>query len=497
MGGVDEEHFLRVQTANGVTVVSPVTKIIVPNGSLTDNGGGSILLTFGGGGGSQTPWASDINANGYFINDSSGKHSIGPDVRGLYNELGGLILTWGSTSSTQAGFNDVSGNLSADITHRILYDSFITGSLNYQSRNLLNENGVADVSWDSNSGLNSLYVKQDANTYAINSLGNSFFSGTVRVGGLSIDMASYNGSYPASLYFDSYYDYGTDTSVMQLNAQGGNTSPLLSKLIFNLSSNGTLSQVFSIDSYGTISVGNIVGNHLFINTQINQSLLPPVMGIAAYANDSPSLVGLQGGLVMIDAYQTGYSQPAVIQFCDQNFTVAASYIGGVDYEGAMGGSTNTTIGDLYYSTYAQGGTPARHFFNDVNGATRVLINANFSSNLDDGVSVFQLFGGNSNFNGNNIIGLNDVYVHAGIYNDTYQIINTSVGMLTTLAGGYVNILQWDGTNSQSPYYYFDSGNSWHLTGSGLGLTGTNDVADGTYTPVTSITVLNGRITAIS
>jgi hypothetical protein len=78
------------------------------------------------------------------------------------------------------------------------------------------------------------------------------------ISGLSINMASYNPSYPATLYFDSSYDYGTDTSIMNINAQGGNVYPLLSKLVFNISNSGTLTPALDLTStraYFPVNVG--------------------------------------------------------------------------------------------------------------------------------------------------------------------------------------------------------------------------------------------------
>lgn len=50
-GTVDVTSSLEVKEADGSPDVSGVTLIIVPNGSLTDNGGGSVSLSTGGGGG--------------------------------------------------------------------------------------------------------------------------------------------------------------------------------------------------------------------------------------------------------------------------------------------------------------------------------------------------------------------------------------------------------------------------------------------------------------
>lgn len=77
-------------------------------------------------------------------------------------------------------------------------------------------------------------------------------------------------------------------------------------------------------------------------------------------------------------------------------------------------------------------------------------------------------------------------------------ISCLIPTLRLLDAGYGNYpLDWSGRNDYSACYYFDSNNNYNLTGSGAGLGTVCDVSDGTYSSITSITVTNGRISAIS
>jgi hypothetical protein len=144
---------------------------------------------------------------------------------------------------------------------------------------------------------------------------------------------------------------------------------------------------------GTLNIGNPGSYNMTIGNTIGGATIPPQVLIQSYAGSTPWLTGIQGGLVLTDGADPTFYQPAVLQFADKDQTVGIPFIGGVDYEGGFGSPTNSVTGNLFYSTYATNGTPASHYFGDPNGPTRVLINANFSSQPDDGVSSIQSWNG--------------------------------------------------------------------------------------------------------
>jgi len=92
---------LEITEEDGSPDVSGVSKIVVSNGTLTDDGQGQVTLTTGGGGGS--PGGSDTQVQ---FNDAG---SFGGDA--------GLIFNKTTNKLTVAGETEIDGNLNHDGTN--------------------------------------------------------------------------------------------------------------------------------------------------------------------------------------------------------------------------------------------------------------------------------------------------------------------------------------------------------------------------------------------
>jgi hypothetical protein len=92
---------LEITEADGTPDVKGVSKIVVSNGTLTDDGQGQVTLTTGGGGG--TPGGSDTQVQ---FNDAG---SFGGDA--------GLIFNKTTNKLTVAGETEIDGNLNHDGTN--------------------------------------------------------------------------------------------------------------------------------------------------------------------------------------------------------------------------------------------------------------------------------------------------------------------------------------------------------------------------------------------
>lgn len=132
----DEDNFLEVKTLDGLTDVKAVTKLVFPNGSLTDDGSGEVKIAPGLGG---------ANAIAFII--SGGGAVITTGSKGF------LVAEFACTINTWTIIGDQSGSCVLDIK-RSTYAGFpttasIIGGGNAPTLSSAQKNQAAPSGWTS------------------------------------------------------------------------------------------------------------------------------------------------------------------------------------------------------------------------------------------------------------------------------------------------------------------------------------------------------------